>query len=76
MVIKEEKSIFLLVFLYGPSGTRVTINSPPKTAKLDVIMITDFQAIKFVIWLNKWGKAVPITRAPTKKPNDFPKPFS
>ena len=73
---KTERSNFWLGFRKGPLGTNVIINAPPIIAKQEVLININFQGDDSTKPFNKCGKAVPNTNAPTKKPSDFPRPFS
>jgi len=60
--------------MYGPLGTKTTINSPPSTEIPEVTQITSSHGKCVLNPCIKLGQAVPKTRAPTRNPNDLPKP--
>ena len=60
----------------GPSGTQRNMMIPPIVASAELISNTYFQENELKRSFDKWGKAVPSTKAPTKNPNDLPRPSS
>ena len=65
----------LAAILFGPSGTKKKIKSPPNNAIIEVAIIIGFQDEISIKPFNICGNAVPRTKAPTRKLNDLPRPF-
>ena len=60
---------------YGPFFTKITSRQPPKIARPEIDNSTVSQEKACMLSFNKWGNAVPKTKAPTINPKEIPNPF-